>query len=78
MSDTGRYWDCAVVDEVHLLGDPTRGWAFTRALLGLCTKELHLCGSPAAVAIVTELVKDCGDVLEASRPRNTQTTSRSL
>jgi hypothetical protein len=64
MADATRYWDCAVVNEVHLLRDPSCGWNFTRAVLGLYTKELHICGSPAAVDIVTALVNDCGDDLE--------------
>lgn len=36
----------AVIDEVQMLGDRTRGWAWTRALLGLAAHEvgpLRLC-----------------------------------
>ena len=64
MADVGTYRDVGVVDEIQLLGDPHRGWAFTRALLGLCVGELHLCGDPAAVPLVTRLVEQCGDSLE--------------
>ena len=64
MADVGTYHDVAVVDEIQLLGDPHRGWAFTRALLGLCVSELHLCGDPAAVPLVKRLVEQCGDTLE--------------
>ena len=49
MADTSRPVDVAVVDEVQMMADPTRGWAFTRALLGLPAAELHLCGDPAAL-----------------------------
>ena len=64
MADVGTYREVGVVDEVQLLGDVNRGWAFTRALLGLCVGELHLCGDPAAVPLVTRLVEQCGDSLE--------------
>lgn len=64
MADVGSFRDVAVVDEIQLLGDPHRGWAFTRALLGLPVAELHLCGDPAAVPLVQRLVQKCGDTLE--------------
>ena len=31
----GAPWECAVIDEAQLIGDTQRGWAWTRALLGL-------------------------------------------
>ena len=41
--------EIGVVDEVQLLGDQQRGWAWTRAVLGLPVRELHLCGSISAL-----------------------------
>lgn len=47
-----------------MLGCRTRGFSFTRALLGICADELHLCGDPAAVPLVQEILKVTDDVVE--------------
>jgi ATP-dependent RNA helicase SUPV3L1/SUV3 len=44
MASVDRRLDCGVIDEIQLLGSQDRGWAWTRALLGLQCRELHLCG----------------------------------
>lgn len=36
--------DVAVIDEVQMIGDEGRGWAWSRALMGVPAKEVHLCG----------------------------------
>ena len=56
--------DVAVLDEVQLLADPQRGWAWTRAYLGMATRELHVCGEAAALTAVQALADMCGDTLE--------------
>ncbi len=56
--------DVAVLDEVQLLADPQRGWAWTRAYLGMATHELHVCGELAALKAVQALADMCGDTLE--------------
>jgi ATP-dependent RNA helicase SUPV3L1/SUV3 len=53
----GAPLDVAVLDEVQMIGDQTRGWAWTRALLGLRARELHLCGDPAAEPLVRSLLR---------------------
>lgn len=47
-----------------MLGCSTRGYSFTRALLGIAADELHLCGDPAAVPLVQEMLKITGDEVE--------------
>ncbi|KAL4666438.1 hypothetical protein H8957_011703 [Semnopithecus entellus] len=54
----------AVIDEIQMIRDPARGWAWTRALLGLCAEEVHLCGEPAAIDLVTELMYTTGEEVE--------------
>ena len=44
MVDMNRDVDVAVIDEVQMIASPDRGWAWTRAVLGLPASELHLCG----------------------------------
>lgn len=64
MADVTANYQCAVIDEIQMVGCKTRGYAFTRALLGLAADELHLCGDSAAVALVEDIVKVTGDDLE--------------
>ncbi len=47
-----------------MLGCRTRGFSFTRALLGISADELHLCGDAAAVPLVQEILKVTGDEVE--------------
>jgi ATP-dependent RNA helicase SUPV3L1/SUV3 len=64
MSDLYQYYDVAVIDEVQLIGDNDRGWAWSQAILGLQTKELHLCGSPSMLKIIEQICEYTKDALE--------------
>ncbi|XP_034044385.1 ATP-dependent RNA helicase SUPV3L1, mitochondrial [Thalassophryne amazonica] len=57
-------YEVAVIDEIQMIKDPARGWAWTRALLGLCAEEIHVCGEPAAIAFITELMYTTGEEVE--------------
>ncbi|GAV80610.1 Helicase_C domain-containing protein/SUV3_C domain-containing protein [Cephalotus follicularis] len=61
MADVTSDYHCAIVDEIQLLGCRTRGFSFTRALLGISADELHLCGDPAVVPLIQEILKVTGD-----------------
>ena len=52
-----------VLDEIQMLAHPERGWAWSRALLGLNAAELHVCGSADAMPLLRSLVEACGDEL---------------
>ncbi|XP_065071414.1 ATP-dependent RNA helicase SUPV3L1, mitochondrial-like [Rhopilema esculentum] len=60
-------YDCAVIDEIQLLRDRERGWAWTNAFLGIQAKEVHVCGEPAAELALRSLVRATGDDLEIRR-----------
>jgi ATP-dependent RNA helicase SUPV3L1/SUV3 len=45
MVDLRRQLDVAVIDEVQMLEDPQRGWAWTLAIAGVRAKRVVLCGS---------------------------------
>jgi ATP-dependent RNA helicase SUPV3L1/SUV3 len=47
-----------------MIGDEQRGFAWTRALLGLPANEIHVCGDTSAVALVRQLAEECGDEFE--------------
>lgn len=57
-------YEVAVIDEIQMIKDPARGWAWTRALLGLCAEEIHVCGEAAAVDFITELMFTTGEEVE--------------
>eukprot|EP00871_Galdieria_phlegrea_P001124 jgi/Galph1/2011/GphlegSOOS_G673.1 len=63
MTPLQKRYQVGVVDEVQLLGDNERAWAWTRAILGLSVNELHLCGDPSSETIVRQLVERTGDDL---------------
>lgn len=65
-SETTTY-DVAVIDEIQMLSDPQRGFAWTAALLGLKAKEIHLCGEEAAVPLVSEIAKQLGEEVEVNK-----------
>ncbi|KAF3942769.1 hypothetical protein CMV_030604 [Castanea mollissima] len=47
MASTDDLYDMAVIDEIQMMADPCRGYAWTRALLGLKADDIHLCGDPS-------------------------------
>ncbi|RMZ84678.1 hypothetical protein DV737_g894, partial [Chaetothyriales sp. CBS 132003] len=67
MVSLGRFYDVAVIDEIQMIADQERGWAWTRALLGSKAKELHLCGEELVVPLIEELAATMGDTLEVHR-----------
>jgi ATP-dependent RNA helicase SUPV3L1/SUV3 len=72
--------DCAVIDEIQMLGDEGRGWAWTQALLGVMAKEVHLCGELRTEPLIKDLCAAMGDKLIIHRyerlgPLESQRTS---
>ncbi|KAF9792586.1 P-loop containing nucleoside triphosphate hydrolase protein [Thelephora terrestris] len=62
-----RFVDVAVVDEIQMIADMSRGSGWTAAVLGLCAKEIHLCGEETAVDVIKDLVQETGDELIVNR-----------
>ncbi|KAG0273011.1 RNA helicase [Linnemannia exigua] len=67
MVDLNRRIDVAVVDEIQMLADPDRGWAWTHALLSLPAKEIHLCGEPTVVDLVKNICALTNEEVEVHR-----------
>ncbi len=59
-----RHYDVAVVDECQMICDAQRGYAWTRAILGVLAPEVHLCAAPEAKNILIRLIESCGDTWE--------------
>ncbi len=67
MADLKARYDVAVIDECQMIADRDRGGAWTAAILGLCAEEIHACASPDAEALLTRIIRDCGDELTVIR-----------
>ena len=59
-----RHYDVAVIDECQMISDSQRGYAWTRAILGVLAPEVHLCAAPEAKNILVRLIESCGDSYE--------------
>ena len=62
--DMKRRWDVAVIDECQMIADTERGYAWSRAILGVLAPEIHLCAAPEAENILLHLITACGDSYE--------------
>jgi ATP-dependent RNA helicase SUPV3L1/SUV3 len=67
MVSLGQEYDVGVIDEIQMISNPSRGWAWTRAFLGCQAAELHLCGETRTVPLIRELCALTGDNLEIHR-----------
>lgn len=61
MTPLNRRVDVAVIDEVQMMADDDRGWAWTQALLGVQAAHVHACGEDRAVPLVRALCARTGD-----------------
>ena len=59
--------DVAVIDEIQMIGNASRGWAWTQAVLGIQAKELHMCGEERALPLIRELAAAMGEELIVHR-----------
>ena len=69
--DLKRYYDAAVIDECQMIADPQRGYAWTRAILGVLSPEVHLCAAPEAEDLLIRLIESCGDSYEVEVHKRT-------
>ncbi|KAJ2776869.1 RNA helicase [Coemansia interrupta] len=80
MAPLGRC-QVAVVDEIQMIADQHRGWAWTSALLNVPAAELHLCGEESAVPIVKRICATLDEDVEVrtyGRLGALKTSSKSL
>lgn len=64
MARMNEEFDCVVIDEIQMITDPQRGWAWTRALVNINSDEIHLCGDHSVLDLVKQILKLTGDELE--------------
>lgn len=57
-------YEVAVIDEIQMIDDKQRGAAWSRAVLGVRVKEIHICGALNAKEILIKMIEDCKDDYE--------------
>lgn len=60
-------YDCILIDEIQMIFDDSRGWAWTQAVMGAPCKELIMAGAPEAEEIVQKIANILGEELEVIR-----------
>jgi ATP-dependent RNA helicase SUPV3L1/SUV3 len=63
MVDLSNFYHCAVIDEMQVIGDSSRGWAWTSAFLGLQSPVIHLCGNHTFLPLIEKLCAQTNDQL---------------
>ena len=69
--DLTRRYEVAVIDECQMIADGQRGYAWTRAILGILSEEVHLCAAPEARDLLIRLIDSCGDSYEVELHQRT-------
>ncbi|MEO5968749.1 MAG: helicase-related protein [Bdellovibrionia bacterium] len=65
MANLDRQIDCALIDEVQLLLDQNRGWAWSQALVGIPAKTIIMTGSDDCIPTLRRLIEEyLGEELE--------------
>ncbi len=59
-----KEYDIAVIDECQMLGDRDRGDSWTRAIMGVCAKIVHVITAPEGLSILEQLIIACKDEYE--------------
>ncbi len=63
-ADLTRPIDVAVIDEIQMLSDPDRGWAWSNALFGVAARTVIVCGSDDALSYVRRAAEAADESLE--------------
>ncbi|XP_065371873.1 ATP-dependent RNA helicase SUV3 homolog, mitochondrial [Calliphora vicina] len=64
MTSVNTPYEVAVIDEIQQLRDPQRGWAWTRAFLGLIADEVHVCGEAGSLELLQKICETTNETVE--------------
>lgn len=67
MLATDAEYDVAIIDEVQMIADRDRGWAWTQAIVGVNAKLVIFVGSPDAENVLREIATRLGEPFEVQR-----------
>lgn len=64
MVNLNKEYDVVVIDEIQMITDAQRGYAWTKTVLGIQANEIHVCGGLEAFEIVQTLMEQTQDDFE--------------
>jgi ATP-dependent RNA helicase SUPV3L1/SUV3 len=65
MTNLDTWIDCVLIDEVQMILDKNRGWAWSQAIIGIPAKKLIMTGSEECLPTLKRLIEDyLGEELE--------------
>jgi ATP-dependent RNA helicase SUPV3L1/SUV3 len=64
MVNLNKEYDVVVIDEIQMIADAQRGYAWTKTVLGIQANEIHVCGGLEAFEIVKALMEQTQDSFE--------------
>ena len=67
MLATDAEYDVAIIDEVQMIADKDRGWAWTQAIVGVNAKLVIFVGSPDAENVLREIAVRLGETFSVQR-----------
>lgn len=67
MCGMGKIIDVAVIDEIQMIADSSRGWAWSQALIGVPAKHVVLVGSEEALPFILPVLENLGEEYEIKR-----------
>ena len=67
MMNPGKEVDVAIIDEIQMLQDESRGYAWTAALIGAPAKDVYVCGSEAVTAPCVRAIESMGESYDIQR-----------
>ena len=59
--NVNKEFDCAIIDEIQLINDEDRGWAWTKALFGVAAKEVNVIGNEQALKHTVNLIENLNE-----------------
>lgn len=63
MLDPSQHYTVGVIDEMQMIADTQRGWAWTQALFEMSADRLFVLGSPSVEALLKDFAETTGDTL---------------
>ena len=67
MCNMTRPVDVAVIDEIQMIADESRGWAWSQALVGVPAKHVVLVGSEEALPFILPIIDSLGEEYEVTK-----------
>ncbi|CCH41051.1 ATP-dependent RNA helicase [Wickerhamomyces ciferrii] len=67
MIPVNQRFEVVVLDEIQMIADKFRGWAWSHALLGAQADEIHLCGEESVIPLIKRIAETTGDEVIINR-----------